>query len=188
MNNLPHSNLLHQLERRHNCASWLLPLLLLAFPSVVQAQFTYTTNNGTITITGYTGKDDWVFIPDMINGLLVTGIGDEAFYNGGSPQPYYLRGISIPNSVTNIGSCAFAWCGGLITALLGNGLRSIGTGAFEYCNLTTITIPSGVTSIGDRAFAYCGSLTEVYFQGNTPSLGGPSVFYYDNNATIYYPN
>jgi hypothetical protein len=34
----------------------LLPLLLLlAPPAVVQAQFTFTTNNGTITITGYTG-------------------------------------------------------------------------------------------------------------------------------------
>ena len=31
-------------------ASWILPLLLLALPSAVQAQFNYTTNNGTITI------------------------------------------------------------------------------------------------------------------------------------------
>jgi hypothetical protein len=34
----------------------LLPLLLLlTLPAVVQAQFTFTTNNATITITGYTG-------------------------------------------------------------------------------------------------------------------------------------
>ena len=26
-------------------------------PFAAQAQFTYTTNNGTITITGYTGSD-----------------------------------------------------------------------------------------------------------------------------------
>jgi len=30
-------------------------LLLLTLPAVVQAQFTFTTNNGAITITGYTG-------------------------------------------------------------------------------------------------------------------------------------
>lgn len=30
-------------------------MLLLALPAVVQAQFTFTTNNGTITITRYTG-------------------------------------------------------------------------------------------------------------------------------------
>jgi len=29
--------------------------LLLMRPAVVQAQFTFTTNNGAITITGYTG-------------------------------------------------------------------------------------------------------------------------------------
>ena len=34
------------------CAARLL-LLFLALPAVVQAQFNYTTNNGTITITGY---------------------------------------------------------------------------------------------------------------------------------------
>jgi nicotinamide mononucleotide (NMN) deamidase PncC len=33
----------------------LLLLLLLTLPAVVQAQFTFTTNNGAITITGYTG-------------------------------------------------------------------------------------------------------------------------------------
>ena len=34
-----------------------LMLLLLSFPAVVQAQFTFTTNNGALTITGYTGHD-----------------------------------------------------------------------------------------------------------------------------------
>ena len=48
----------------------LLPLLLLlALPAAVQAQYTDTTNNGTITITGYTGSGGAVTIPDTINGL-----------------------------------------------------------------------------------------------------------------------
>ena len=43
---------------RTACVTSLLPLLLLlTLPAVVQAQFNYTTNNGTITITGYTGYD-----------------------------------------------------------------------------------------------------------------------------------
>ena len=42
----------------------LLPLLLLlTLPSAVQAQFTFTTNNGTITIKGYTGLGGDVIIP-----------------------------------------------------------------------------------------------------------------------------
>ena len=55
----------------------LLPLLLLALPAVVQAQYTYTTNNGAITITGYTGPGGAVTIPSMTNGLPVTSIGDQ---------------------------------------------------------------------------------------------------------------
>jgi hypothetical protein len=50
-------------------------LLLFALPAVVQAQFNYTTNNGTITITGYTGPGGDVTIPSATNGLPVTSIG-----------------------------------------------------------------------------------------------------------------
>ena len=39
-------------------------------------EFNYTTNNGTITITGYTGPGGAVTIPSTINGLPVTSIGD----------------------------------------------------------------------------------------------------------------
>src|SRR5262245_32434219 len=44
----------------------LLLLLLLTLPAAVQAQFNYTTNDGTITITGYTGPGGAVVIPDTI--------------------------------------------------------------------------------------------------------------------------
>jgi len=43
--------------------------LLLATPVAVQAQFNYTTNKGTITITGYFGTDPVVAIPSTIDGL-----------------------------------------------------------------------------------------------------------------------
>jgi hypothetical protein len=42
--------------------------------------FNCTTNNGAITITKYTGPGGAVTIPDTINGLPVTSIGDSAFY------------------------------------------------------------------------------------------------------------
>jgi hypothetical protein len=50
-------------------------LMLLTLPAPLQAQFTYTTNNGAITITQYTGPGGAVVIPDTINGLPVTAIG-----------------------------------------------------------------------------------------------------------------
>ncbi len=141
------------------------PALLQVWPPT-QAQFTYTDNgDGTATITGYTGPGGDVSIPGAINGLLVTSIGYEAFYNGYANLPYILNSITIPDSVISIGDYAFAWNYSLTTATLGNGLRTIGTGAFADCGLTG-----------------------VYFLGDAPSLvSGPSVFAYDNNTVYYVP-
>jgi hypothetical protein len=85
----------------------LLPLgwLLLALPAAGQDQFTYTTNNGGITITGYNGDGSVMVIPDTITGLPVTEIGDNAFRFNTT-----LTCITFPNSVTNIGAGAFNYC------------------------------------------------------------------------------
>src|ERR1039458_3429326 len=84
----------------------LLPLLLLVtLPVVAEAQWNYTLNNGTITITGYYGSGGAVTIPSTINGLPVTSIGDHAFYCLLS-----LATVTIPDCVTNIGYEAFIGC------------------------------------------------------------------------------
>jgi len=58
---------------RYGC----LALLALLFTLPVQADdYTYTTNNGAITITGYTGPGGALAIPDTINGYPVTSIGN----------------------------------------------------------------------------------------------------------------
>jgi hypothetical protein len=72
-------------------------LLPLALPAVVQAQFTFTTNSGTITITGYTGPGGDVTIPDTTNDLPVTSIGSYAFAGRTS-----LGSVTIPGSVITI--------------------------------------------------------------------------------------
>ncbi len=56
-----------------------------------------------------------------------------------------MTSITIPDSVTSIGSSAFSGCGGL----------------------TSITIPDSVTSIGRYAFSGCGGLTSVTFDDPT---------------------
>jgi hypothetical protein len=48
----------------------LLAAALLALPAIVQAQnYTYSTTNGGVTITGFIGFPDVVIIPATINGL-----------------------------------------------------------------------------------------------------------------------
>jgi hypothetical protein len=130
----------------------MLLLLLLTLPAVVQAQFSYVINNGTITITGYTGPGGDVTIPDWIpdttNGLPVTSIGDFAFQNNTN-----LTGITIGTNVTSIGTGAFAGCKGLTSVTIGTNVTSIGEGAFYYCTgLTSATIGNSVTNIGKSAF------------------------------------
>ena len=54
---------------------------MMVLPAAAHAQFTFITNNGAITITGYTGPGRAVTIPDTINGLPVTSIGEMVFGN-----------------------------------------------------------------------------------------------------------
>jgi hypothetical protein len=152
------------------CATKMLELLfLLALPTVLEAQFTFSTNgDNTITITGYTGPGGVVTIPDTTDGLPVTSVGDYAFYNCTN-----LTDVTIGTNVTSIGGWAFSSCTGLSSVTFSNSVTTIGTNAFSFCiSLRYLTIPSGVKSIKSEAFAYCSSLTEVYFQPGLSDSGG----------------
>ena len=151
----------------------------------VRAQdYTYITNNGTITITKYTGSGGDVTIPDTINGLPVTSIGDSAFSDCTS-----LTSITMPNSVTEIGDGAFVRCSGLTNVTIGNSVTSIGDEAFAECQgLTSVIIPGSVTRMGGWVFYCCfglGRVGGVYFQGDAPSTDG-DIFGGEYDGRVYY--
>jgi hypothetical protein len=63
-----------------------------------------------------------------------------------------LTSITIPNSVTSIGSYAFWDCDGLTSVTIPNSVTSIGNWAFLGCTgLTSVSVPSH-TEIGRKAF------------------------------------
>ena len=149
-----------KLSRRNQCLAWATAFLLLVLPAETQAQFSYTNNNGAITITGYTGSGGNVTIPGTINGLPVTGIGDYAFYLQA------LTSVIFPDSVTHIGD-----------------------GAFSGTSLTSVIIPGSVASIGDFALGDCYRLTNITVAEGNPiysSLNGV-LFNKDKTTLVQYP-
>lgn len=104
-------------------------------------------NSGTELEVTYEGRNEWgwygynryskIIIPEEVVYMgrtrKVTGIGEDSFRGR-----YNIKEMTIPNSVTYIGSHAFVSCG-----------------------FTSITIPSSVTSIGEDAFWNTTELSKV---------------------------
>ena len=156
-----------------------LPLFVFAavlFPSYASggeadegsAYFEFVEYNGEITITGMQGNARTIVIPDRINDLPVTHIGNDAFAEA------QLTGVTIPGSVTTIGHRAFlrnqlteviipdsvTRIGNLvfsenqlISATIGDSVTDIGWSAFRHNQLRNVMLPHSVTRIGGNAFA-----------------------------------
>jgi len=154
-------------------------IMLWALPAVAQAQFTFVTNNGALTITGYSGPGGAVAIPGTNNGLPVTAIGADAFYNSVS-----ITSVTIPNSVTGIGEEAFEGCDNLASITIPNSVTTIGDLAFISCSsLTNVSIGSGVANIGAEAFQDCVSLTAINVSTNNPVFSSIAGVLFNQNQT-----
>ena len=79
---------------------------------------------------------------------------------------------TIPDSVTNIGSCAFRGCKSLTSIIIPNSVTNIELGAFKSCKyLTSINIPNSVTNIGGSAFSGCESITSINIPNSVTNIG-----------------
>lgn len=150
------------------------------------SDFTYTVENGEVTITDYTGTREHVLIPSEIGGQPVTALADKAFYEK------HVTTVVVPDSVKTLGEACFSGdnymvsltlpedlavlppialesCYSLLVFELPKGLKTIGTGAFQSIfYLTHLTIPAGVTDIEQMNFLMMYGLEEVSVaEGNT---------------------
>lgn len=141
-----------------------------------------STNTGDIPV-------DWVKNEATVTSVIfandnsVTSIGSYAFaYTG-------LTTITMPNSVTSIAGDAFTSCGSLASITLSNSLTSIGENAFGLSGLTSITIPNSVLTIDPRVFVGCSSLATATFTATSSVTSiGSEAFKNTALTSITIPN
>ena len=123
-----------------------------------------------------------VIIPSVINGYKIVRIGNKQQYPCSSYDitcsfsGWDLENVIIPNSVTEIGTNAFA-NNQLASIIIPDSVTTIGASAFEYNNLNyvLINVASNLTSIGNYSF-----------ESSNYSFNSNGITYVDNpNLKIY---
>jgi len=153
---------------------------------VTEADFevTKSADGKSITITKYKGTAKVVKIPEKIQNLPVTRIGNAAFENDEN-----ITSVTIPNGVISIGNDAFLGCDSLASITIPNSVTSIGVNAFLGCtSLASITIPNSVTSIGNTAFLGCTSLASITIPNSVTSIGSAAFSDCTSLTSITIPN
>ena len=142
--------------------------------------YQYIDNGDTVAISGYTGVNTRLNIPNEIDGKPVTEIWDDAFkgrsdlisvripdtvvhiWDRAFMECYNLENINLPDALSLLGEYVFSGCWALTDISLPPNLITIGRAAFMGCSsITVIDIPDSVTEIGSSAFGSCNNLTSV---------------------------
>lgn len=109
-------------------------------------------------------------------------IGQAAFHNC-----HRLTSIEFPDTLETIDGMAFALCG-FTEITIPDSVTSIGSSAFhDEPNLKNVTVGSGVTSIGAYAFSYNNKLLTLTVHAETPPVLGNSLLDLSPSCQIYVP-
>lgn len=109
----------------------------------------------------YCGSGGSVVIPEGIKR-----IDDFAFQNSDVTE------VTIPDTVTVIGSRAFLKCQQLTSITIPDSVKEIEWGAFMHCtNLTTVKLPKKLKEIPDHTFLECKSLGAIEIPPSVVSIG-----------------
>ena len=144
-------------------------------------------NSGIETITipeSVTNIKSSAFESSALNSIKLNNnlvrIEDEVFKNCDK-----LETISIPNSVTYLGTNVFQDSDALKNVTLGTGITEIKSKAFEHCDsLEKIILPNKVTKIEDNVFLNCIALKEITIPKSVTTIANKIVSY-PGKITIY---
>ena len=153
--------------------SFVLAVLMIASLLPATALAADIADSGTCGAEGDGSNLTWTLDSDGV--LTISGSGDMYDYGyGSSDAPWHgrVKSAVIAEGVTSIGGCAFYDCRSLTSVTIPDSVTRIGSFAFDNCrSLTSVTIPNGVTSIGTAAFDYCTSLISVTIPNSVTSIG-----------------
>lgn len=117
------------------------------------AKYLGNTDNPKHVLAAVTDKTITSFQISEDTGIIL----DDVFKNATK-----LTTVSVPATVTSIGSSAFYSCSALTAITIPEGVTDIWSNTFYGCKkLTQITIPASITHIGLNAFQNCSGLTRV---------------------------
>ena len=143
--------------------------------------------NGKLTISGSgaivldSGSTPWSEHRNRITQVVIssgiTSIGDGTYFGNGVFSGYErLVSVTIPETVTVIGSYAFKDCTGLTEIVLPKSLTSLGESAFQGSGLTSISIPSKITTINAATFYECKNLASVTLSNSVTSIQSTAFY------------
>lgn len=141
-------------------------------------------SDGTAEICAYNGWETELVIPGELDGIRVTGIGEEVFRNRNG-----LTKVTIPESVVHIGQGAFRDCHYLAEIdILGN-ITGVEDYTFHGCRgLRSMKLPETVQFIGNDAFSDCGYMWRINIPGNVKTIGDFAFYYCFSLAYIEVPD
>ena len=160
----------------------LVPVSVFANEEMKDGFFTYTVNENSVTITDCDEEASGdVRIPYEINGIPVEHIGDHAFSSCGK-----ITKLSLPN-IKTIGWGAFAYCEALEEIMFFDRLETI-----KGCQVMHITTGQDnyeyFMGLPSATFYYCKSLKNVYFQGDNTKIEGTLFIDCPNLSYVKLPN
>ena len=163
-------------------------------------------DDGTIEIYRYNGDAIDVVIPSEIDNKKVTSIGYLCFENS------YIRSITIPEGVTNIGFDAFYNCTALENIIIPASVTNIGSRAFDdtpwlknqqnknplvIVNNILVTaqtatgdviIPDGVKIILESAFSDCTNVTSISIPDSVKEIKDQAFYGCTSLTSIILPD
>lgn len=129
----------------------------------------------TAAITGYTGNNAVLNIPETLDGHTVVALENKALY-----KLEVITELVLPDTVEVVGNFAAMYCENLEKVTFGKNIKNIGVSAFESegdetkslggGKLTTIVFNGSPEMIREKAFYYADKLTEIVLPENVKTI------------------